>query len=363
MIGGGLLLIVLGGYISKDTITSLTDSGKTMTEKEVSVDIEVVAEKLAIPWEIVFLPDNSILVTERPGNLLHIDTNQTRIPVAGVEHIGEGGLLGMALHPEFQTNHFLYLYLTTQTPQGLENRVERYVFENSELSDKTPIISEIPGAKYHDGGRIAFGPDGYLYIAAGDGGDEDAAQDKNSLNGSILRVSEDGSIPDNNPFGTAVYSYGHRNVQGLAWDDEARLWATEHGRSGIQSGFDELNLIVPGANYGWPVIEGDESKVGMTSPILQSGADDTWAPGGITYFKNSLYFAGLRGAALYRVRLKAGKAEKVEMYLREEYGRLRTVQIGPDGFIYILTSNTDGRGKAQENDDKILRINPAFFSK
>jgi glucose/arabinose dehydrogenase len=185
-----------------------------------------------------------------------------------VHHAGEGGLLGMALHPRFDEHHWIYLYLTTVSDGGAENRVERYTFENDRLSDKKIIIDKIPGANYHDGGRIAFSPDGYLYITTGDAGKSNLAQATDSLAGKILRVHDDGSIPLDNPFHNAVWSYGHRNSQGLAWDDRGRLWATEHGRSGILSGFDELNLIEKGKNYGWPVIQGDESREGMERPIV-----------------------------------------------------------------------------------------------
>lgn len=319
--------------------------------------IEVIARDLQIPWEIVFLPDGSFLITERVGNLVRIDSNsEERISVSGVEHRGEGGLLGMDLHPDFENNSYIYLYMTTVEGGGLSNRVERYTFdlENNSLNNKTEIISDIPGAIYHDGGRISFGPDGLLYIATGDAGVENSAQNKNSLAGKILRINMDGSIPEDNPFGNEVYSYGHRNVQGLTWDEEGRLWATEHGRSGILSGFDELNLIERGANYGWPIIQGDESREGMKTPVVHSGSNTTWAPSGAAYFRGSIFFAGLRGEALYEY-----KTEKniLTEHINKEYGRLRQIIVGPDNNFYILTNNTDGRGNPEDGDDKIIKLN------
>ena len=209
-------------------------------------DVEIIAENLKIPWEIAFLPEGDLLATERPGTLKRIGKEGRVYNIEGVEHIGEGGLLGMALHPQFAENRWIYLYLTTKTGDELKNRVERYYFQNNRLSDKKIIIDGIPGAAYHDGGRIAFGPDGNLYITTGDAGNSQLAQDVNSFAGKILHLKDDGSVPSDNPFGNAVWSYGHRNPQGLAWDDQGRLWATEHGRSGVLSGFDEFNLIEKG---------------------------------------------------------------------------------------------------------------------
>lgn len=326
-------------------------------------DIEVIATNLEIPWEIGWLPDGSMLVTERPGRLLRISTGRQVIPIDGVQHVGEGGLLGLALHPRFSENNFLYLYLTTRASQGLINRVERYRLINDQLTDKTTIIDNIPGAQFHDGGRIAFGPDGLLYITTGDAGQSSNAQDKNSLAGKILRLKDDGSIPSDNPFGNAVYSWGHRNPQGLAWNQAGQLWATEHGRSGIRSGLDELNLIEPGKNYGWPTIEGDEEQAGLESPKLHSGSNLTWAPAGAVFLQNNLLFAGLRGEALYQARIENNQVKNLTTHFAEQFGRLRVVKLGSDGFIYLATSNRDGRGSIQEGDDKIIRLNPEVLSK
>lgn len=338
-------------------------------------DIKIIAENLQIPWEIEFLPDGDILVTERPGNLRRIGKDGQIYKIEGVEPIGEGGLLGMALHPKFFENNWIYLYLTTKSDDDLKNQAVRYKLDNDKLSDKIIVLDDIPGAALHDGGRIAFGPayasdealagksDYYLYITTGDSGNSDLAQNKKSLAGKILRVKDDGAIPSDNPFGNAVYSYGHRNSQGLTWDDLGRLWATEHGRSGTSSGYDELNLIEKGKNYGWSEIQGNDTKMGMEAPIIQSGPDETWAPAGMAFVKGSLFFGGLRGESLYEAKIVSDKKVDLKVHFREDFGRIRAVKIGPDGFLYITTSNTDGRGDSKPGDDKIIRINPWLFEK
>jgi glucose/arabinose dehydrogenase len=314
---------------------------------------------LKIPWEIVFLSDRTALVTERPGILKITGQPIREIAIEGVEHRGEGGLLGLALHPRFNENKWIYLYFTSRDERGLKNQVARYVFEKNRLSDKKTIIDRIPGAAFHNGGRIKFGPDGLLYAGTGDAGNGQSAQDTKSLAGKILRVRDDGSLPSDNPFGNPVFSYGHRNVQGLAWDDRGRLWATEHGRSGIFSGYDELNWIEKGKNYGWPVIQGDETREGMVAPVIHSGPDVTWAPSGALHHQGSIFFAGLRGQTLYQARLDpAGGVEKLSGYFKGLFGRLRTVAPGPDGLFYLLTSNTDGRGRPGKGDDRIVTIDP-----
>lgn len=331
--------------------------------------VTIIAEGLEIPWDIAFLPEGGMLVTERIGRVTEIakDGTKREIPVEGVKRTGEGGLLGIVLHPEFSQNRYLYLYMTAPGTNGqTENRVVRYTYENGALTERGVILDKIPGAIYHDGGRMEFGPDGMLYITTGDATDEDIAQDKNSLGGKILRLQDDGTIPVDNPFASgsaqaAVWSYGHRNPQGLAWDNSGRLWETEHGRSGIQSGLDEINLIEKGANYGWPTIEGDETQNGMKSPIRHSTASITWAPASLVYLNGSLFFGGLMGKTLYEAKLEGAKIAELKEHFKNDYGRIRTVRIGPDNMLYITTSNTDGRGSPAEGDDKIIRINPAFL--
>ncbi len=321
---------------------------------------QTVAQNLTVPWEIAFLPGGDKLVTERSGTLKRIGGSNQVYNVSGVEHVGEGGLLGLAIHPEFAQNRYIYIYQTTKAGGGLVNRVDRYRYSESGLSEKFTIIDNITGAPNHDGGRLAFGPDKLLYITTGDAGQEDAAQDTNSLAGKILRLKGDGNLPADNPFGNAVYSYGHRNPQGIAWDDKGRLWATEHGRSGLESGFDELNLIKKGSNYGWPLIEGDQKGTGMESPVAQSGANETWAPAGLAYLDGSLFFGGLRGESLYEATI-SGDNVSLKNHYRGEFGRLRAVASDSGRFLYISTSNTDGRGKPSPDDDRIIRFNPILF--
>jgi len=363
---GTLLVIGLGYFllpgIKIDMAPTATVS-PTPIQNQSTGNPEVIVQNLNIPWEVVFLPAQEMLITERAGNLVKISSNglpgqgqRTVIPVPEVQHSGEGGLLGMALHPNFSSNRYIYLYLTTRAGQGTTNRVERYEFRDDKLTNKKIIIQNIPGASNHDGGRIKFGPDGLLYIGTGDAGNEDNAQNTASLAGKILRVHDDGSVPTDNPFKNAVYSYGHRNVQGLAWDDQGRLWATEHGRSGLQSGYDELNLIKKGANYGWPEIQGDETRSGMEKPIINSGPNKTWAPSGALFKDNKIYFAGLRGEALYEATISNDKVTAFTEHFTGQYGRLRTVTADLNGVIHILTNNTDGRGNPKSNDDKLIKV-------
>ena len=365
-----LLLIVFGliGYLLRRNITSLffIPRQKTVTNEltshatpPTSKDIETIAQNLDIPWEIAFLPNGGLLVTERSGKLLKIKPeSKTIAEIGGVKHIGEGGLLGLAIHPNFSANNFIYIYLTTQDSRGISNRVERYKLLNDTVIEKEIVLEGIRGSSNHNGGRIAFGPDGHLYITTGDSENPDLAQDKNSLNGKILRVTDDGSVPADNPFGNPVYSLGHRNPQGLTWDQNGTLWETEHGPSGAQTGYDEVNIIVKGANYGWPIIKGDQLRDGYVSPVIQSGGDDTWAPGGITYWNGSLFFVGLRGEALYQAKIEQGNKLNVTTHLQGTYGRLRTITLGNDGYFYLVTSNTDGRGRENQGDDILIKIDP-----
>lgn len=325
--------------------------------------IETVATNLDVPWEIAFLPDGDLLVTERPGHLVRLPApdqgtpvnadDGRRWPIRDVKSRGEAGLMGLALHPAFEDNHWIYLMLTAAD----ENRVERYRLTDDGPAERTVILDGIPAGVFHDGGRIAFGPDGYLWITTGDATDDDRAQDRGSPAGKILRVTDTGAVPEGNPFDSPVWSWGHRNPQGLARDDEGRLWSTEHGPSGWSSGEDEINRIEKGANYGWPSITGDETEAGMRTPEFHSG-DDTWAPAGLAAWKDRLFFGGLRGSALYVARVRDGKITGLTARFRGEFGRIRAVTIGPDGLLYFATSNRDGRGRVREGDDRILRIAP-----
>ncbi|CAG0989431.1 MAG: PQQ-dependent sugar dehydrogenase [Candidatus Methanoperedens sp.] len=314
-----------------------------------------VAKKLDIPWALDFLPDGSIIFTERAGRIRLIDIKEGLLPdplltIDEVAHTGEGGLLGIAVHPDFAQNQFIYVYYSYRDGAGLANRVVRFRMQDRDLLDEKLVIDNIPGASIHNGGRIKFGPDRLLYITTGDAAVSNSAQDKNSLAGKILRLNDDGTVPGNNPFpGSPVYSFGHRNPQGLAWDDKGRLWATEHG----SQAYDELNLIEPGKNYGWPDIRGDEKAQGLVSPVIHSSTD-TWAPSGIAYFEGSLFFAGLRGQSLFEVIVD--EKPTLRCVLNRNFGRLRDSVVGPDNNLYVLTSNRDGRGAPTEEDDQIIRI-------
>lgn len=366
-----LLVIILGYFLGnlKGIFKQNSNLNKTNPISSVSStiadtpNISVLVNNLEIPWSVAFLPaspaggpDGSMLVTERPGRVRHIVEGQIKntFNIDGVKHIGEGGLMGLTLHPDFSSNNFIYLYYTyNSTGNDTLNRAVRMTWKDNKLVDEKILVDRIPGASNHNGGRIKFGPDKLLYIATGDAQEPSQAQDKNTLGGKILRVTDEGKAAPGNPFGNLVYSYGHRNVQGLAWDNEGKLWATEHG----QSGLDELNLIESGKNYGWPEIQGDETRGGMETPRKNSGST-TWAPAGAAFIGNRLFFAGLRGATLYEAVINNGEIIEIKEYFKGEFGRIREVILGPDGMLYITTSNRDGRGNPAQEDDKIIRINP-----
>ncbi|MDI3539820.1 MAG: hypothetical protein PWQ52_943 [Methanolobus sp.] len=322
----------------------------------------LVADELEIPWSLSFLPDGSSMIfTERPGRVRLIDNEEgllanPLLTIGEVEHTGEGGLLGITVHPDFENNSFIYVYYTYREDDRLFNKVVRYTENNRELAGADVIINSIPGGGNHNGGRIAFGPDGMLYITTGDAGEDFLAQDPGSLAGKILRVTDEGDIPGDNPFpGSPVYTLGHRNPQGLAWDEQGKLWSTEHGPLTR----DELNVIKAGNNYGWPEITGDGTAQGMESPLIHSGVQ-TWAPSGAAYFNGSVFFAGLRGQALYEASVDTGDGTdnmELQEHFSGEFGRLRDVVAGPDGNLYLLTSNLDGRGRPVSGDDRIIRIN------
>lgn len=341
---------------------------------EQSLSVEEVVTNLATIWAIDFAPDGRIFLTERAGRVRtvrdgHLDP-EPWITLDVVE-VAESGLLGLALDPDFARNGYVYVAYTYATPGGgMQNRLVRLREDPTTgrgVFDAV-LLDNVRGARIHDGGRVKFGPDGKLYWTMGDAGDQAQAQSLDSWNGKILRLNPDGSIPPDNPFpGSPIYSYGHRNVQGLAWQPgTGRLYATEHGPSGLQSCCDEVNHIQPGMNYGWPFAFGEQTAPGTVPPILQSGptAATTWAPGGAAFITSgpwagSLLFTGLRGESLYRVVLDPADPTTVvsfERLLHREYGRLRDVVEGPDGALYVATSNRDGRGNPRPSDDRLLRI-------
>ncbi|TNY38569.1 PQQ-dependent sugar dehydrogenase [Thermomonospora catenispora] len=313
------------------------------------------ATGLRTPWAIAFLPDGDALVTERDTARLLRVTPQGRVTpigeVPGVRPGGEGGLLGVAVSPSYERDRRVYLYFTAAD----DNRVVRFRFDGRSLSEPRPIVTGIPKGANHNGGRIAFGPDGLLYVATGEVYRTELAQDRGSLGGKILRVTPDGGPAPGNPFASPVWSYGHRNVQGLAWDERGRLYATEFG----QNRFDEINLIERGRNYGWPHVEGvqrgdDEGR--YTDPLLTWTTDEA-SPSGLAYASGSLWAAGLRGRRLWQIPLAPdGRVGRPIAHYEGEYGRLRAVVRAPDGSLWITTSNHDGRGTPSAQDDRILRV-------
>ncbi|MER7765408.1 PQQ-dependent sugar dehydrogenase [Kitasatospora sp. NPDC096140] len=317
------------------------------------------AEGLAVPWGVAVLPDGDLLVSERDtARIVRVaatgGTTSEEGVVPGVTAGGEGGLLGLALSPSFADDHLVYAYLSTAG----DNRVVRIGYHpersaGSRLEAPVDVLSGIPHGPRHNGGRIAFGPDGMLYVTTGDSSDPELAQDKGSLGGKILRLTPDGAPAPGNPFpGSPVYSYGHRNVQGLAWDGEGRLWAGEFG----EDTWDELNLIRPGGNYGWPTVEGSGHRPGFLDPVAQWHPADA-SPSGLAYAGGALWMAALRGTRLWYVPIAGDHlAGSPQSYLDGAYGRLRTVVTDRDGTLLLATGNTDGRGDPRPGDDRILRL-------
>lgn len=314
--------------------------------------VENIATGLNIPWALAFLPNGSIVITQRNGKVMLLDKNGIlEIGKIDVSQKGESGLHGVAIHPDFNKNHFVYFYHSyASSGQESQNKVVRFSLKENKLEAPTTIVDKIPGAIFHDGGRIKFGPDKNLYITTGDALNPSFAQNKNSLAGKILRVTDEGRVVAGNPFNNLVYSYGHRNPQGIAWDDMGRLFETEHGNSAT----DEVNIIEPGKNYGWPDIRGEQKRNGITSPIIQSGSV-TWAPAGTAFYKGSLFFGGLRGQTLFELNTNTLVLKE---HFKKEFGRIREVVLGPDNMLYITTSNNDGRGDPKTDDDKIIRVDP-----
>lgn len=364
-----LALLIWSGCVGQPVTPSETPQ---KVEVSPAIDVSVLVGDLDTPWAIDFAPDGRIFVTERPGRIRIVKDGKLQAEpwlTLDVAESGESGLLGLTLDPQFARNGFVYVAYTYRDDDGhLQNRLVRLreaPVGGQGMVDKV-LLDGVTGAGNHDGGRVRFGADAKLYWTTGDAQNPELAQDLSSNNGKILRLNPDGTIPDDNPFhDSPLYSYGHRNPQGLAWQPmTGHLYATEHGPSGLPGGRDELNYIEAGKNYGWPDITGDEMHSGMVSPIIQSGTSETWAPGGATFvtqgpWSGSLLFTGLRGQSLYRVILDKTDPRKVldfERLLLGKFGRLRDVAQGPDGVIYVLTSNRDGRGQPSAGDDKILRL-------
>ncbi|MFG2353547.1 PQQ-dependent sugar dehydrogenase [Streptomyces sp. NPDC048521] len=321
--------------------------------------LRTVAEGLKTPWGLAPLPGGGLLVSSRDdGTITRIDEEtgkKTELgAVSGVSPAGEGGLLGIALSPDYASDHMIYAYFTSAS----DNRIVRMIYDEQkpagdQLGAPDTVFRGIPKGYIHNGGRIEFGPDKMLYAGTGESGQKGLAQDKESLGGKILRLTPEGEPAPGNPFpDSPVYSYGHRNVQGLAWDDRQRLFASEFG----QDTWDELNAIKPGDDYGWPDAEGKSSEAGFHNPIAQWHTDDA-SPSGIAYVDGVVWMAGLKGQRLWRVPLSGTEASAApQAFLTGRYGRLRTVVPAGGDKVWLVTSNTDGRGSPKKGDDRVLEV-------
>lgn len=341
-------------------------------------EVETVAEGLEVPWGFAFLPSGDLLFTERPGRVRLIENGKLRaepiFTVPDVEPSSESGLMDISLHPRFSKNKFVYLAYA-YNEDGKHVKIVRYTYNNRSLKEDKIIIKKIPAAPNHAGTRCRFGPDGKLYITTGDATDWKLAQKTESLAGKTLRLNGDGSIPEDNPFfknssyRPEIWTIGHRNAQGLAWQPGTNLmFQTSHGPSyfeGKGGGGDEVNIVEAGKNYGWAEISHNEKREGMESPLLEYSP--ACAPAsGMFYngekfpeFKGNFFFGCLRGTRIIRVKLDGRKVIGQENLLAGNFGRIREMAEGPNGYIYFSTSNQDGRGRAAANDDRILRIVPA----
>jgi glucose/arabinose dehydrogenase len=349
---------------------------ETSPAAQVSFRVETVVGGLAVPWSIVWSPDGRMIFTERVGRVRVVEEGRLRpqplLTVSDVESTGESGLMSVALHPRFATNHWLYLSYAYKG-EGQRVRVVRYREAAEGLVERTVIIENIPAAQFHAGCRIRFGPDEKLYITTGDATERALAQRLDSLAGKTLRLNDDGTVPSDNPFvgqsnaRTEIWSFGHRNAQGLDWQPGSNLlFQTEHGPSGFDGpgGGDEVNIVERGKNYGWPEIHHKQTRPGLESPLLEytpacAPASGAFYRGTVfPQFRGNLFFGCLRGEHIVRVVLEGRRVVSQENLLDKKYGRLRDIAEGPDGFIYFSTSNRDGRGTPANDDDRIMRLAP-----
>ena len=349
------------------------DSRTVKTKDGITLKVETVVTGLEVPWSIAFTSATRMLVTERPGRVRVVENGALRpaplAVISDVESKGETGLMGLTLAPDYEKSRLLYVSYGYAVPGGIRVRVVRFHDDGTGLSQRKVILEGLPAARFHAGCRLRFGPDGKLYVTTGDATTREIAQKLDSLGGKTLRLNPDGTIPADNPFpGSPVFSYGHRNSQGLDWQPGTGLqFQTEHGPSGFDGpgGGDEVNIVEKGKNYGWPVVHHKMSREGMVSPLLEF--TPAIAPSGASFvtgsklpaLKGDFLFACLIGERLMRVRLDPKNPRHVldaEPLFVNEYGRLREVQNGPDGAIYFTTSNRDGRGSVRPGDDRILRL-------
>jgi aldose sugar dehydrogenase len=346
------------------------------SDASVQFRVETVAGNLQVPWAIAFTPDGRLLFTERPGRVRVIENGRLRAEplatIADVEPSGESGLMDLSLHPQFATNHLLYLTYAYRGDSQLV-RVVRFRETGTALVDRKVIIENIPAAQYHAGCRARFGPDGKLYVTTGDATERALAQRMDSLAGKTLRLNDDGTVPQDNPFvgqqnvRPEIWTLGHRNAQGLDWQPGTNLqFQTEHGPSGFDGpgGGDEVNIVERGKNYGWPTIDHTRTRAGLESPLLEYTPAVAPASGmfyrgsAFPQFRGNFFFGCLRGETIIRVILDGRRVVSQERLLENKYGRIRAMAEGPDGAIYFSTSNRDGRGTPADTDDRILRLVP-----
>lgn len=330
-----------------ETSAAATPGNSAVTEPTITA---TVAQDLKAPWSVLPLSETSALISQRDtAEILLVRDGQTSVAGTVPQTLpgGEGGLLGLAMKSPDDDKVFVYYTAAT------DNRVAVFDFDGTTLSNEQPVLGGIPKGTIHNGGRIAFGPDGYLYVATGEIGQPDMAQDPQALGGKILRITTDGSPAPGNPDPQSpVWSLGHRNVQGLAWDSQDQLWATEFGQNDV----DELNLIEPGKNYGWPQCEGACDIPGMTNPKASWSPTATASPSGLAIVDDVAWVAALRGEALYEVRLDGDKASEPTAWLQKDLGRVRDVVAGPQGELWVLSNNTDGRGQPGAGDDRLVAV-------
>lgn len=345
-----LLLVGCSSNSQQDTVHNNNEQN-TRPSQQKNDELEVIGENLDVPWSIENI-NNTFYLTERSGFIVKIENGEMERQSVELEKdlatASEAGLLGFVLAPDFQESNIAYAYYTYVDSSGQFNRIITLHLEDNVWREESLLLDKIPSGSYHHGGRIKIGPDGKLYATAGDASEGEIAQDPNSLGGKILRMNLDGSIPSDNPFPDSyIFSFGHRNPQGITWLPDGTLYASEHGNSAN----DEINRIEAGQNYGWPIIEGDDEQDGMVSPLFTSGEESTWAPSGMANHNGKLYVAALRGSAVLEFDLETGEYREVITDL----GRIRDVRI-EDNYLYFISNNSDGRGNPQTNDDKLYRI-------
>jgi glucose/arabinose dehydrogenase len=337
---------------ASDSVTASTKPGG-----DVIGEVKQITTSTDVPWGLVFLPDGSALYNERDThNITHVTAAGVKTTVGTVPNVsgtdGEGGLLGLDVAKTFATDHWLYIYHTSPS----DNRIVRIKYENGKLGTEQVLLTGIVRNKFHNGGRLRFGPDGKLYAGVGDGQSGDRAQDLNSMNGKILRLNPDGTVPSDNPFaGKYVWSYGHRNIEGLAFDSQGRLWEAELGNSIM----DELNLVKKGANYGWPSCEGTSGSgcgnSAFTKPV-RTWSTSSCSPSGLAIVNDTLFMACLKGERLYRMKINGNGTDTPVAYFQGTYGRLRTVEPSPDGGLWLTTSNGDKDSTGNNSSTKILHV-------